>query len=253
MILNYGAKLEGIPKKLQLKLREMKIELSKDMYFNFIKLLRIFMKKELILVHSLDIFEEIIVNNKIKDVFIKINYNGFVKNKKEANFIMKQGYRKMEKKIIKFDKKRIVDGKKVRYKKSYKFTFTDYTKLDEKAQGRAFKANLIHTLDAMIIYGTLKKIRNLQKFYGILTIHDCIGVCFDDIEIVNKIIREVIINLFSNRIQNINNIIYNICKNNVIKKKDKLMIKKIIKELEQNENNNFNIKEIQESFYLLFM
>jgi DNA-directed RNA polymerase len=74
-------------------------------------------------------------------------------------------------------------------------------KINKQQQGNGIAPNLIHSLDATLMYLTVEKCR-VQGVDNFMLIHDSFGVHANDVKILNTAIRESFIELFeSNPLQ----------------------------------------------------
>jgi hypothetical protein len=270
MTLNYGLTSGGLMIKITEKKKEFEWEFSKELIKKIYTTFKDYIS-EISLVKSLNIFSEIVqeVSELNKDVYIYTTYKGFVEDKTKTDYIFRQGYRKYHLKTIGFDKRKLqkyeldsnkkvkINDIKKRYRKKYTFLNIDYNKVDKKQQSLAFKANIIHHLDAMWIHGCLDKLSKVKDFGGIFVVHDCFGVGFDDIQTLNKIVRKCLIEFFSQ--DNTYKLLYNIKRSKYQKDyrlsmKEEEEIKNITKEIESKYGNSRDkiMQDLEYAYYLIF-
>lgn len=111
------------------------------------------------------------------------------------------------------------------------------------------------------MHSTLLKLFENENFGGICVVHDCFGVNFEDIEILNKTVRLVLIEFFKNNnayalLYNLNKIKYdvNYYKNN-IKYEEKEIEDAIFKNLVSlGLKNNIDriLQDLELAYYLIF-
>jgi DNA-directed RNA polymerase len=177
---------------------------------------------------------------------------------------MVQKYNKASSKTIAFDKKPTklqgLEGWE-RYKKKYTYLNIDKKHIDARKQVLAFKANLIHHLDAVWVHSTLLKLFESENFGGICVVHDCFGVNFDDIEILNKTVRLVLIEFFKNNnayalLYHLNKIKYNVNydKNNISYEEKEIEDASLKKLASLGLKNNIDriLQDLDLAYYLIF-
>jgi hypothetical protein len=266
MTLNYGLTGGGMMLKLLKKNKELNLNFSLDLlkiiYYTFSEYL-----SNISLVKSLNTFSDLVkeVAELNKDIFIYTTYAGFVKDQEKADYIFTQGYRKWNKKTVVFDKKKVntsfeekITDKELRkrFRKKYTFINVDYNKVDKKKQALAFKANIIHHLDAMWIHASLQKLSKIENFGSICVVHDCFGVGFDDIVTLNKVVRECLIDFF--KTNNLYLLLYNLerSKHNKdfkLNKKDEQKILDLLKNKHIVLNDNMKmLEDLEFAYYLIF-
>ena len=267
MTVNYGLTDIGMRNKIA----------EKSIYYDFSEkltyiIIETFKKyiENISLVKSLNMFTSIVseITKLENEVSLYTSFDkGFVHNKmskKEADLKMVQKYNIARSKTIAFDKKptklQDLEGWE-RYRKTYTFFNIDKKLIDGRKQVLAFKANLIHHLDAVWVHSTLLKLFENANFGGICVVHDCFGVNFEDIEILNKTVRLVLIEFFKNNnayalLYNLNKIKYNVNyeKNNIVYE-DKDIEDAILKNLASlGLKNNIDriLQDLELAYYLIF-
>jgi hypothetical protein len=267
MTLNYGLTEGGIIKKLFMKDKEMSLHFSVELMKIVYSVLSNYIS-EISLVKSLNVFTNIVseVSQLNRDIYLFTTYSGFIDDEENADYIFKQGYRIWNKKTVAFDKKMNlnIENKKLtdkelrkRFRKKYTFINVDYKKVDNAKQTLAFKANIIHHLDAMWVHSCLNQLSKIDGFGGICVIHDCFGVSFDDINILNKIVRKCLVEFFQK--DNPYQLLYSLNKSKYDKKykltiEEENKIRNLLKEYNMNaiEHRNKILYNLEFSYYLIF-
>jgi len=204
-----------------------------------------------------------------KDIFIFTTYEGFVKEKENADYVFRHGYRKSERKAVGFEKKHnvniienskkkvnLLNNLKLRFKKVFTFLNVNNAEIDSEKQSLAFKANIIHHLDAMWIHSCLNKLSEIKEFSGICPIHDCFGVCFDDVSILNKVVRECLVEFFKQ--DNAYFLLYNLerSKHSIrhkLSEDDETKLNNILNSLNvDNINKSKIIEDLPYAYYMIF-
>jgi hypothetical protein len=179
---------------------------------------------------------------KIVDIILKDN-NKPIKWKTPLGFEVVQ---------IEYEKKR---GKPIKFRNS-KITYTIETdKIDKEKQKSGISPNFIHSLDATHLYMTLLELKQ-KGITHIRPIHDSFAVFADDMENLQKILKEEFIKIYSKDI--LKEFIGFIKKNYKFdedkfkKKLEKLTRKKarIVNEVSIIVNEDFDLKEIKNSKYM---
>ena len=267
MTVNYGLTSIGMRNKIEEKGREYKF--SESLTDIIIETFKKYIEN-ISLVKSLNMFTSIVseITTLEKEVALYTSLDkGFVNNnmnKPEVDLKMVQKYNKASSKTIAFDKKptklQALEGWE-RYKKKYTYLNIDKKYIDARKQVLAFKANLIHHLDAVWVHSTLLKVFESENFGGICVVHDCFGVNFDDIEILNKTVRLVLIEFFKNNnayalLYHLNKLKYNVNydKNNISYEEKEIEDASLKKLASLGLQNNIDriLQDLDLAYYLIF-
>jgi hypothetical protein len=174
MTVNYGLTSIGMRNKIEEKGREYKF--SESLTDIIIETFKKYIEN-ISLVKSLNMFTSIVseITTLEKEVTLYTSFDkGFVNNKQqEVDLKMVQKYNKASSKTIAFDKKPTklqgLEGWE-RYKKTYTYLNIDKKHIDARKQVLAFKANLIHHLDAVWVHSTLLKLFESENLYTIVLV-----------------------------------------------------------------------------------
>jgi len=183
--------------------------------------------------------------DKKRKFLVYTSFDGFKLDESTSDLLVSFDYNKID--LYKYKYSLSLKNKR----KRRQTTLVLYSKdRDKQKELRAFKANYIHHIDSIIVYSVIYKL--MEKKIKICVIHDCFGISLKDIEQFNIIYRECLINLFQ-KDNNFLNWLKYLFQKDIINNNELLnsLLKELIELQDKNKNDEI-LKEITNSFYIIF-